>query len=97
MSFTAIGCSSEATITQHFYGDYDAAKYIARKYNPSANSYATIPGVVLTNVTINSQSALKITYKITDNGPLDLSPSIGTITDPAGPALAVVGVPNTGL
>lgn len=70
---------------------------ISRKYNPEKGVYTTIDGAVLTSVTIGGQSVLKITYQIVDNGPLDLNPEVGTITDPYGPALANVGAPATGL
>jgi len=96
MNFTATGCGSIATFTQYFYGDFDASKFIARKYNSNSHSYTTIPGAVLTNVTINGQDALKIVYQIDDNGSFDQNPAVGTITDPSGPAQLSVGVPNTG-
>jgi len=97
LSFTATGCSSTATFTQYFYGTYDASKFVARKYNTASKTYTTIPGAVLSNVTINGQPVLKIVYQIADNGPLDEDATAGTIKDPSGPASVVVGVPNTGL
>lgn len=97
ISFTATGCGSTATITQYFYGDLDASKVTARKFNPITKAYTTIPGSVITNVTVGSQKALKIVYQIADNGPLDEDPTAGTITDPSGPASLTVSVPNTGL
>ena len=86
-----------ATVTQYFYGDYDATLFVARKYNTETHTYTTIPGAVATNVTIGGQKALKVVYQIEDNGPLDQDPAIGTITDPSGPAVLVVAAPNTGL
>ena len=97
VNFTATGCGPTATFTQYFYGTYDASKFVARKYNSVTKSYTTIPGAVLSNVTINGQPVLKIVYQITDNGPLDEDPTVGTIKDPSGPASVVVGVPNTGI
>ena len=96
-SFTATGCGPTATITQYFYGNLDAPKVTARKYNSTTNTYSTIPGAVITNVMIGSQIAVKIVYQVTDNGPLDEDATIGTITDPSGPAVLTVGVPETGL
>lgn len=97
IGFTATGCDSTATITQYFYGSYDPATFTARKYNSVTNSYTTIPGANFSTVTIGGQTALKLVYQIVDNGPLDQNPITGTITDPAGPATAVLGVPNTGI
>ncbi len=97
ISFTASGCGPTATFTQYFYGDHDASKYIARKYNPSTHEYTNIPGAILSNVSINGQNVLKIVYQIADNGPLDDNKTTGTIVDPSGPALSVAGVPNTGI
>ena len=97
MSFTAFGCGTTATFTQYFYGNYDASKLIARKYNAASHSYTTIPGAVLSNITINGQKVLKIVYQIADNSPLDENPTVGTITDPSGPATLMVGAPNTGI
>ena len=100
MNFT-LDCGDSgytATVTQYFYGTFDASKLIARKYNPSTNTYTAIPGAVLTNVTIGGLPALKIVYQITDGSSLDQDGTAnGTIVDPSGPALNVVGVPNTGL
>ncbi len=99
MNFT-LECTvgATATITQYFYGDFDASDFIARKYNPDTNSYTTIPGAALSNVTIGGESALKIVYSVTDGGDLDQDGiANGTIVDPSGPGQSVVGTPNTGL
>lgn len=97
INFTASGCGSLATITQYFYGDYDASKLTARKYNPTTHAYTTISGASLTNTEIGGQKVLKVVYAIADNGPLDLNVASGIITDPSGPATQSVGAPNTGL
>lgn len=97
ISFSATGCGSTVTVTQYFFGNYDPGTYVARKYNQISHSYTTIPGATLNAVTIGNQTALKIEYQITDNGPFDQNPAIGSITDPVGPARNVVGTPNTGL
>lgn len=97
LSFTATGCGSQASFTQYFFGNYDTSRYTARKYNATTHTYTTIPGAALSNVAIGGQSALKITYSITDNSSLDESPVTGTIIDPSGPGQVVVAAPNTGL
>jgi len=90
-SITCDTPGDSATVTQYYYGDYDAAQFVARKYNAASGSYTDIPGATLENVTIGGQSALKITYAITDGGPLDADGlANGTIVDPAGPGVKVV-------
>ena len=89
-------CSGTATVTQYFYGDWDSSTVTVRKYSPASHTYTTIPGAVISKEIIGGEKALKIVYSIADNGPLDLNPAVGTITDPAGPAVLAVSVPNTG-
>jgi hypothetical protein len=87
-----------ATVTQYFYGDYDASKIVARKYDSTTHAYQTIPDAVISNVSVGGQAALKIVYDITDGSALDQdgAPN-GTIIDPSGPALLVetIGSPGT--
>lgn len=93
-----------ATVTQTYFGADDNANYVMRKYNPSVaanDQYSTIDDAVINRATINSQSALQITYTITDGGALDLDGlANGLIVDPAGPAVLAseinTGAPNTG-
>jgi DNA-binding beta-propeller fold protein YncE len=97
MSYT-LDCGTDgytATVTQYFYGNYVAANYIERKYDPTTKTYETIPGAVLSNAEVNGQSALKIIYQITDGGPLDQDGiANGVIVDPSGPALKAAIVPS---
>jgi hypothetical protein len=94
-----------ATVVQYFYGTFDPASMVARKYDAADGTYQNIPGAVLSSVTIAGQAALKIEYQITDGGPLDQDGlADGTIVDPAGPAVLAgsvtaptPGAPNTGL
>ncbi len=88
-----------ATVQQYFYGlSASAASLVARKYDATTHSYTIIPGATITAVTIGGQSAIKVTYDITDGGLLDQDGTVnGAIVDPAGPAALSVGVPNTGL
>ncbi len=86
------------TITQYYYGSYDAPLVVARKYNAPHNTYATIPGATAENVVIGGNQVLKVTYAITDGSDLDEDGiANGTIVDPSGPAFNTVGAPNTGL
>lgn len=101
MAFS-VACSvpgSTSTVTQYYYGNYDANKMVARKYNSVTNTYSTVAGAIITNVTIGGQPALKIVYAITDGGSMDEDGiANGTIVDPVGPAvLDAVTAPNTGL
>jgi tripartite motif-containing protein 71 len=70
---------------------------VARKYNPNNNSYFNIENATITQTTIDNQPALSLTYTITDNGDLDLDPTLGKITDPVGLATLTTASPNTGL
>jgi len=77
-----------ATITQYYFGNYDASQFVARKYDATTQTYSTIPNATITSVTIGGQPALKITYSVTDGGPLDEDGvANGIIVDPAGPAI----------
>ncbi len=98
MNFS-ISCGTNgftAQITQYFYGVSTGQSLIARKYNPSTKTYTTIPGAVISYVTIDGQSVAKIVYALTDGSSLDSdgTPN-GTIVDPSGLALSA-GAPNTG-
>jgi len=63
-----------------------------------SGTYTTVSGATFSAVTIGGQSALKVVYQVTDGSSLDDDGAAdGNITDPAGPAVLVVGVPNTGL
>lgn len=86
-----------AQISQYYF-DLDASKLIARKYNSVNHSYQAITGVSVSQVTIDSRNVAKVSYQVTDGGPLDEDgASNGTIIDPSGVASTVVGTPNTGL
>ena len=94
-SFT-FNCEGTGTVTQYFYGDFDSTTVTARKYNPIDHTYTTIPGATISKEVIGGEKVLKVVYQITDNGPLDQDPTVGTITDPSGPAVLAVAAPNTG-
>ena len=87
-----------ASITQYYYGDYDAASLVMRKFNSSGGSYTTIDGATLSNVVIDGDPVLKVVYEITDGSSLDQDGvADGVIVDPSGPGQSVVSAPNTGL
>lgn len=103
MNFT-LNCPSNgatATVTHIYYGNYeDASRYEMRKYDENTKTYTTVLGATITKVTIAGQPALKVTYQITDGGPLDQDGvANSTIVDPAGPALKAASgsLPDTGL
>ncbi len=78
-----------ATVTQYYFGNYDPARYVMRKYSAASKTYQTIAGAALSAVTIGGQPALRAVYTITDGGLLDDDGiANGIIIDPAGPALA---------
>ncbi len=98
--FVAVGCvpGATATITQYFYGLSNPSQFTMRKWDSTGNTYTTVPGASFSTVTIGGQTALKAVYHVTDGSALDQDGTAdGNIVDPAGPAVNVVGVPNTGL
>lgn len=100
LNFTLIGCAIGATetVTQYYYGDYDASNVVLRKYDASNHSYTTITNAVITSVTIGGQKAIKAVYTIVDGGALDADGlANGTIVDPAGIGVLSTSAPNTGL
>ncbi len=97
ISFTTF-CApgTTATITEYFYGSFDASKLVMRNWD-GANTYTTINGAKLTNITIAGQPVLKIVYQITDGGALDnYQPANGVIQMISGPGIATASAPVTG-
>ena len=102
VSFTAtttIGAT--VPIELYFHTDTTASSFIARKYNTNNQTYTTLSTQTQTSLTqtiINTKPVLKLSYQLTDGGPLDQDGvANGTIVDPVGLAQASVGVPDTGL
>ena len=101
MNFTLVCGNPGMTVrvNQYFYG-ITSTNVVARKYDSRTNTYSTIPSAEISVVTIDGQQVIKISYDITDGGPLDEDGEVnGTIVDPSGPAVlnSHIGVPNTGL
>lgn len=70
-----------------FTTDLKPGQVVARKYNSVNQTFFDIEGASITETTHDGQPALQITYTITDNGQLDLDPTVGTIKDPVGLAI----------
>ncbi|MEI7579196.1 MAG: GLUG motif-containing protein [bacterium] len=86
-----------AEINLYFFG-VSSTGLVLRKFNSNNNSYTTISGAQIQEVTIGGQTATKVTYQVVDGGAFDMDGvANGTIVDPVGLARNVVGVPNTGL
>ena len=107
-SFVNEDWAPTATVTQYYYGTFDATKLILRKYDSTTHTYQTITDAVITNITIDGQPVVKVVYSVTDGGPLDQDGEAnGIIVDPSGlasvPTQAVLSAttsviaPNTGL
>lgn len=79
-----------------FVTDLTPSQVVARKYNPTSHTYTSIKNASVSETILKGKHALKVSYTITDNGPLDLNPAVGAISDPVGLA-QVPGTPNTGL
>lgn len=73
---------NEVTLT--FATDLEPNELTVRKYNSTTNSYYTIDEATVVRTTYHGSPALRVTYTITDNGPLDLNPNVGEIEDPVG-------------
>ncbi len=85
--------TNEVSLT--FVTDLKPNQVKARKYNSINRTYFDIPNATITQTTHQGQPALRLTYAIADNGPLDLDAAVGSIKDPVG--LAVVEqLANTG-
>jgi hypothetical protein len=96
-SASCAAAGTTATITEYYYG-LGLNNYVGRKYNPNTDAYTAIPGASVTRVMIGGQEVTKLTYQITDGGPLDTDGAAnGIIVDPSGLAVNAVGVPNTGV
>jgi len=101
MNFTLVCGAPGMTVTvnQYFYG-ISTTNLVARKYDSRTNTYSTISDAIISLVTLDGQQVIKISYNITDGGPLDEDGLVnGTVVDPSGPAVLSTSVvaPNTGL
>ena len=86
--------SSLNQVSLTFATDLPAADFTARKFDPATKTYSDIPNATITATTLGGKSALKLTYTVQDNGPLDTNPAAGVIEDPVGLAVSS-GLPNT--
>lgn len=86
--------ANEVTLT--FVTDLKPDQVVARKYNPTTQTYSSVSGASITETTLEGKHALQVIYTIVDNGPLDVDPDEGEIADPVGLASAL-SAPNTGL
>jgi len=93
--FSGADTSNEVTLT--FVTDLKPNEVAVRKYNPTTKQYATISDAVITETTSGGKHALRVTYTIADNGPLDTDLEIGEVADPVGLAVLAAQTPNTGL
>ncbi len=79
---------STNTVSLTFETDLTADQVIARKYNPTTQTYTDVPGATITATTLDGNPALILTYDITDGGDLDDDGlANGTILDPVGLAI----------
>jgi|GEM_PF-3015766 len=88
--------NSTITVTLYYNLPGNPTDYTARKYNPNTKTYSDIPNATIERVNHNGQSVLKLSYSLTDNGPLDLDSTLGKVTDPVGLATTNQSLANTG-
>jgi photosystem II stability/assembly factor-like uncharacterized protein len=92
--FSGADISNGVTLT--FVTDLMPSQVVARKYNPTSGAYSTITTATITETTLEGKHALRVSYSIEDNGPLDTDPDNGEVADPVGLGRADIAVPNTG-
>jgi len=95
VNFTATGCNQGVANVKLYYHGVTPENVIARKYNPTTNTYKTIAGASIAAAS-TPLSGTVVSYAVVDNSELDIDPADGVIVDPVGLA-NVPGVPNTGL
>lgn len=88
--------AQENQVSLTFVTDLKPNEAVARKYNPTTQTYFDIPGAVISETTLEGQHALMVSYTITDNGQLDLDPTSGKIIDPVGLATLSNQLASTG-
>ncbi len=84
--FTTEEVANQVEVT--FVTDLKPEQVSVRKYNPTTKTYAAVTGATVTQTSVQGQAAVKASYNITDNGPLDVDEATGTIHDPIGLAVA---------
>lgn len=85
-----------ATITQYYFGISDTSLAV-RKYHPERQVYFAVPGATVQQVMIGGQTALKVTYTVSDGSDMDTDGLVnGSIADPVGLGTVSVNVPATG-
>ena len=94
-----LGCGSlgaTASVVVYFFSP--PANTLVRKYNSNTHTYQAIEGASLQNLAIGGQSALKVSYSVTDGGALDQDQVVnGSIVDPVGLGQIVAAAPRTGM
>jgi len=95
VSFTATGCAQDVANVKLYYHGVTPGNVIARKYNPTTNTYHTIVGASIAAASA-PLSGTVVSYAVVDNSELDIDPADGVIVDPVGLA-TVPSVPNTGV
>ncbi len=99
---------STQTVSLTYKTNLKPSEVTPRKYNSTAKTYSTLSGnnLTITETTADGQTALKISYDVTDGGSLDEDGAVnGSITDPVGlgvvqgasTASSVAGSPKTGI
>lgn len=91
IDFTAVGLEEGGTIPiqLYFHTDEPAENFIPRKYSDANQTYKNLAVYTLESIPLASNTALRLSYNITDGGDLDDDGEAnGTIVDPVGLAMA---------
>jgi hypothetical protein len=83
------------TVSLYFHGLTGQAKdYIPRKYLSYNDTYITLDGASMEDVTMDGKNVIKLTYSITDGGKYDNDQAVnGVIIDPASLAYSPTAAP----
>lgn len=77
-------CNSTIKVKIYWHGQSTSQNLELRKYNQTNQNYIPVPNAAIAIENINNIPTLVTSYTVTDNGPLDQNPAVGSIKDPVG-------------
>lgn len=97
VDFCFSGADENNPISLIFVTDLKPNQVAVRKYTPNTAAYSNLSGATVIETTYDGKHALRVSYTIVDNGPLDTDPDVGEVADPVGLGVLGVNAPNTGV
>ena len=95
LTYCLTTASSSNQVSLTFATDLPASSFTARKFDPVTKTYSDVSNATITQTTLDGKPALRLTYVVQDNGPLDANPAVGIIEDPVGLAVTSAGSGST--